>query len=839
MKSKQIYKCINPVLFITGLLVISSCAGSGVNIRQLATDNYNDRVRYLVIHHTVVDFQQSVDIFTRPDGASSHYLIPEGDDESYPSDNLEVIQLVHENDRAWHAGVSYWQGKSGLNDQSIGIELVSRPSCDDSLEPLEFSSGLNANAMKEKICFYPDYDDQQIKLLIKLIKGILKRHPEITDTRIIGHSDITPDRKIDPGPRFPWHRLYKAGIGAWYDNESVVNYWRQLQIEPASIGVVQAALKAYGYGIIETGTLDTPTINALTAFQMHFRPWEVDGKSTAATVATLFALLERYFPDQLEQLLTRVGSEKLLVTDYKDISDQGQFNGLLPVEEPSTRKLVNNKKIFKAYKGTGTLKVTSKGATSADIFINDDKVGSTVGLIPEQEVTINIKQQTRDGFNTLKIENIAPEGSHILLNIPYPRLGKAKPESVGFSSKRLKKIDQLINEEVANGFPGATLLIAKNGKIIKHSSYGFSNRYDANGIELSKPQKMQKDTLFDMASNTKMYVTNYALMKLATEKRLDFKAPISRYIPEYQGHGRDGRTVKDLLTHSAGYAPSIHFYDKENDYGEHLYSQNKQHTQYLLTQKVPFDFGRNIKARYSDTDYMLLGTLIERITEMPLDEYVENEIYKPLGLKQTVFTPLQKGFEKKQIAATELKGNTRGGQITFDNIRENVIHGEVHDEKAFYSMEGVAGHAGLFSTAEDTAVLASVMLNRGGYGELGLFDKGIIDQFTKPSDLNTTIGLGWRRASNGELIWQYGPYASPYAYGHTGWTGTVTIIDPFYDLIIVLLTNKKHSPMVEAQDDQDDQDDDEVHYEFSGDDFETGKYGSIVTLVYEAFLFDD
>jgi len=837
MKAKQFYRYFNPVLFVTGLLALSSCSGSGVSIQQLETENYNDRVRYLVIHHTVVDYQESVDIFTRPDGASSHYLIPENQDESYPSDDLKVVQLVHENDRAWHAGVSYWQGKTGLNDQSIGIELVSQPSCEDSLEPLEYSSGLNANAMNEKICFYPDYDDEQIKLLIKLVKGILKRHPEITETRIIGHSDITPDRKIDPGPRFPWHQLYKAGIGAWYENESVVNYWRQLQIAPASLGVVQAALKAYGYGIIETGILDAPTINVLTAFQMHFRPWEVDGKNTHATVATLFALLERYFPQQLTQLLDRIESEKLLTADYRDIRDQGQFNGLLPVEEPSTRKLVNNKKIFKAYKGTGALKVTSKGATSADFFINNKQVGSNAELIPEQEIIININQHTQDGFNTLKVENIAPEGSQVLLNIPYPRLGKAKPESVGFSSKRLKKIDQLINEEVANGFPGATLLIAKNGKIIKHSAYGFSNRYDVNGTELSEPEKMQKDTLFDMASNTKMYVTNYALMKLATEGKLDFKAPISRYIPEYQGHGREVRTVKDLLTHSAGYAPSIHFYDKENNYGEQLFSQNKQHTQYLLTQKVPFEVGRNIKASYSDLDYMLLGTIIEHITEMPLDEYVESEIYNPLGLQSTVFTPLLKGFDKKQIAATELKGNTRGGQVEFENIRVDVIHGEVHDEKAFYSMEGIAGHAGLFSTAEDTAVLASVMLNRGGYGELGLFDKSIIDQFTKPSDLNTTIGLGWRRAANGELIWQYGPYASPYAYGHTGWTGTVTIIDPFYDLIIVLLTNKKHSPVVESKDEI--AEDEEVHYAFSGDDFETGKYGSIVTLIYEAFLFND
>ncbi|PNB76984.1 penicillin binding protein PBP4B, partial [Pseudomonas sp. FW305-BF6] len=108
---------------------------------------------------------------------------------------------------------------------------------------------------------------------------------------------------------------------------------------------------------------------------------------------------------------------------------------------------------------------------------------------------------------------------------------------------------------------------------------------------------------------------------------------------------------------------------------------------------------------YSDVDYMLLGTIVEKITGQKLDEYVENEIYKPLKLKDTVFNPLQKGFKPKEIAATELLGNTRDGVINFPNVRTYTLQGEVHDEKAFYSMGGVSGHAGLFSTTSDLAVL--------------------------------------------------------------------------------------------------------------------------------------
>ncbi len=120
---------------------------------------------------------------------------------------------------------------------------------------------------------------------------------------------------------------------------------------------------------------------------------------------------------------------------------------------------------------------------------------------------------------------------------------------------------------------------------------------------------------------------------------------------------------------------------------------------------------------------MILGFIIESVTAMPLDRYVENNIYKPLGLKHTVFNPLVKGFTQQQIAATELNGNTRDGVISFPNIRTCTIWGQVHDEKAWYSMGGVSGHAGLFSNTSDMAVLMQVMLNGGGYGNVKLFDK--------------------------------------------------------------------------------------------------------------------
>jgi N-acetylmuramoyl-L-alanine amidase len=281
-----------------------------------------------------------------------------------------------------------------------------------------------------------------------------------------------------------------------------------------------------------------------------------------------------------------------------------------------------------------------------------------------------------------------------------------------------------------------------------------------------------------------------------------------------------------LLYHKAGYPPSTAFYNRAQTGASGLYSQDPQKTRQLLTTRVPFRDPRGKKVVYSDNDYLLLGVLVERLVGMPLDKYVEESIYKPLGITKVMFNPLQKGIPVEDTAATELAGNSRAGRVSFENIRTDVIRGEVHDEKAYYSMAGVAGHAGLFGTAKEIARLALILINQGGAGELQLFSPDVLDQFFKPSALNPTMALGWRRAGHGDRSWQFGPYASPNAVGHTGWTGTVTIIDPAQELIIVLLTNRKHSPIIEQ----------DSALTFIGDTFETGKYGSVITLVYEALL---
>ncbi|KWW22135.1 MULTISPECIES: penicillin binding protein PBP4B [Peribacillus] len=410
----------------------------------------------------------------------------------------------------------------------------------------------------------------------------------------------------------------------------------------------------------------------------------------------------------------------------------------------------------------------------------------------------------------------------------FPVLTKArKPEDAGFSSEKLEKVDRLIEMEVASGFPGAALIVIKDGKIVKNDSYGYKRKFNEH-TPLKRFQKMKDDTMFDLASNTKMYATNFALQKLVSEGKLDIEAKVQQYIPDFKDaegdviKGKDTLRIIDVLHHTAGFKPDPQYHNPT--VSKELYSQERDKTISFLS-KTPLTYVPGTQNVYSDVDYMLLGAIIEKITGQPLDTYVENEVYKPLNLKHTKFNPLQKGFKPKDFAATELLGNTRDGVIAFPNIRTYTLQGEVHDEKAFYSMGGVSGHAGLFSNTKDLAVLLQVMLNGGGYGKHAFFDQETIDEFVAPSEINPTYGLGWRRNGDASMEWMFSPYASESAYGHTGWTGTVTIIDPEKQLGIVLLTNKKHSPLVNPAANSN---------QFYGDLFKTGGYGSVVTAIYEA-----
>lgn len=506
-------------------------------------------------------------------------------------------------------------------------------------------------------------------------------------------------------------------------------------------------------------------------------------------------------------------------TDVAEEIVVSQIETRFPTEDPSSRDMVNDRRVFKGYEGEGTINITNHGVTSGDIYINGKLVKDEDLLNKE---VFDIGEYTINGENTIKVLNILPEEAYLEISIPYPVLKEGTPESVGVSSSKLAKIDEFIQGEVEEGFPGAVLLVIKDGKIIKNTAYGYSLKYDKNGL-LDEFNSMSTNTMFDLASNSKMFATNMAIQKLASEGKLDFHDLVQEHIPGFEGEGREDISIYDIMTHSAGFASSIRFYMPDNGHGEDFYSLDRDRTIEILNRMPAGEYPKGSKAVYSDTDYMLLGVIVENITGMMLDEYIENEIYAPLGLEHSLFNPLDKGFEKEMFAATETQGNTRDGERDYPEVRRETIQGEVHDEKTYYCMGGVSGHAGLFSNSSDLAVLCQLVLNGGGYGDVKVFNKEVHDYAVAPSAADITYGLGWNRAGNANKTWQFGPYASDKAIGHTGWTGTLSIIDPEYDLGVILLTNKKHSKVVKGS-------------TFEGDAFQTGMYGNIASMVYESFL---
>ncbi|EPT1820539.1 TPA: N-acetylmuramoyl-L-alanine amidase [Yersinia enterocolitica] len=236
----------------------------------------NERVRFLVLHYTATDDAESLRLLTQGD-VSAHYLV-----KTYPESlngKPVVLQLVPESQRAWHAGVSYWQGRNNLNDTSIGIEIVNR--------------GFTERMLRRE---WYAYNELQIELIERLTKDIVERY-NIDPANVVAHSDIAPLRKSDPGPLFPWKRLAEQGIGAWPDDATVNKYINGRNMSGmASVTIIQQALARYGYQIPQSGELDNETKQVIKAFQMHFRAQNFSGIPDVETEAIALALVEKYRP---------------------------------------------------------------------------------------------------------------------------------------------------------------------------------------------------------------------------------------------------------------------------------------------------------------------------------------------------------------------------------------------------------------------------------------------------------------------------------------------------------------------------------------------------------------
>jgi beta-glucosidase-like glycosyl hydrolase/CubicO group peptidase (beta-lactamase class C family) len=332
----------------------------------------------------------------------------------------------------------------------------------------------------------------------------------------------------------------------------------------------------------------------------------------------------------------------------------------------------------------------------------------------------------------------------------------------------LRPAYHVIESAIADkAFPGATLAVGYKGKVAIHAFGNLS--YDANA------PAVEPRTMYDIASLTKVVATTTLVAKLSEGDfpvPLDLDAKVERYLPEWAADSnakdmewRHRVTVRHLLTHTSGLPPFKEYWRT---------STSKQETLKRIFAE-PLDYEPGSKEVYSDLGIILMAEIVERLTGRPLNELVKTYISSPLGMKDTMFRPPKNLWQ--WIAPTE-----------FDkNLRHRLVQGEVHDENAF-TMGGVSGHAGLFSTAPDLAAFCQMLLNGGIYAHHRILKRATIAQFTTPQKLSSgTRTLGWAVPTEGGSS---GHYFSTQSFGHTGFTGTSIWIDQERQVFVVLLTNR-------------------------------------------------
>ncbi|HVO66430.1 MAG TPA: exo-beta-N-acetylmuramidase NamZ domain-containing protein [Syntrophales bacterium] len=338
--------------------------------------------------------------------------------------------------------------------------------------------------------------------------------------------------------------------------------------------------------------------------------------------------------------------------------------------------------------------------------------------------------------------------------------GNQRPSPV-LNEDKLTPITGIVEKAISEGkTPGAVVLVGNAGEVVYRKAFGYSS------IE-PKKVTMTEDTIFDVASLTKVVATTTAVMQLVENRKLRLDAPVAKYWPAFKKNGKARITIRQLLTHYSGLRPEIRMDPKSRGYKT---AMNK-----IIKERPIHTPGSSFT--YSDINFEVLGEIVRRVTGQPLDKYCDKRIFKPLGMKDTAFKPPI--TLKSRIAATEYR-------------RDKMLCGEVHDPSC-YNMGGVAGHAGLFSSIDDLSLFAQMMLNAGSLGKVKILKPGTVDQMTTPQSppgTNRLRGLGWDIdtpfASNAEEISPVG------SYGHLGYTGTALWIDPVTETYIIVLTNRVH-----------------------------------------------
>jgi serine-type D-Ala-D-Ala carboxypeptidase len=358
-------------------------------------------------------------------------------------------------------------------------------------------------------------------------------------------------------------------------------------------------------------------------------------------------------------------------------------------------------------------------------------------------------------------------------------------------TRLVSEIDSILQSQVdLDKIPGAVILVKKNDQVLCFKAYGYAQKYDFNHNLLDPPEMMTVDHLFDIASLTKVIGTTTSIMLLVDRGLISVEDPVCKYIKAFDTPDKRRITIRNLLTHTAGLYEWYPLY----------YRASNREECFRLIAELPLQFPVGVRRRYSDLGFDLLGEIIEIVSGQPMEQFMKQNIFQPLGMNHTDFNPL-KSFGSVKIAATSpgnpwekrmITDSTLGYKIKdidpaqWNGWRTYVLRGEVNDGNAWYANGGVSGAAGLFSTAEDIQKVVDMLMNKGRSGSDQFISEKTVSMFLKKDRFRN--GLGWMMDTKNAFMMN----APAGSFGHSGFTGTSIAVIPKDRVSVILLINRQN-----------------------------------------------
>lgn len=508
------------------------------------------------------------------------------------------------------------------------------------------------------------------------------------------------------------------------------------------------------------------------------------------TPATLFNISKNSDKKTVDSLITALGKyNEIIVGIHNTNSLASQRFGVSTQTVELIDTLLKSQKIILAVFGSPYI---------LERFKNTSNVQALTVSYQDNEITESLVAQIL--FGAAKAEGKLPvtASAEFAVNTGFEnrltgRLKYTLPEELGIASVSLKRIDSIAMKGIdAKAYPGCQVLLAKDGKVFFHKTYGY--------LSYDKKNPVASDMIYDMASVTKIAATTLAVMKLYDEGKINLDNKLGRYLPQLHGSNKENLIIRDVLAHRAKLKAWIPFFKKTVKNGipdtsiyKKVKSENyayrvadsmfirNDYRDTIINEIIQSPLSKKKKYVYSDLGFYLLRMLVEEVTGQEFEAYLKENFYTPMGLSSIGYKPRER-FNLQRIVPTELD----------TAFRMQLVHGDVNDQGAAM-LGGVSGHAGLFSDANDLAAILQMFLQKGVYAGTRYLKASTVEEFTKYQfpEKNNRRGLGFDKPSldpkeNGPSC----PSASAGSYGHSGFTGTFFWSDPKENLIYIFLSNR-------------------------------------------------